>query len=336
LRSRFQPRILFSTAAPGGSGGAGQNGAADSHIVDVSKENFQAVIDGSATVPTILDAYADWCGPCKQLTPLLEDAVKKADGALRLAKIDTDKNPELAQALQITSLPTVFGLHAGKVVDKFVGLPAPQNLSAFLEKLMLLADPAAAENGAADQGVEGMLNKAEQTLWEEGDAVAASALFNDVLKKEDESDGKAHARAMVGLIQCAIHVNDMSATESLIRKLDSDAKLTKHTAEGPLAKLLADARLKVSAAGNDGDANYRERVEADAEDVEAWYGLAQSMVAAGNYPDAIDAALTVVKLDKTFEEAAGQKLLFQIFDVLGNDHELVVDARKRLSNMLLI
>ena len=131
------------------------------------------------------------------MTPLLEDAVKKADGALRLAKIDTDKNPELAQALQITSLPTVFGLHAGKVVDKFVGLPAPQNLSAFLEKLMLLADPAAAENGAAAQGVEDV-EQAEQTLWE-GRCCSNIWLFNDVLKKEDESDGKL-TPAMVGLI----------------------------------------------------------------------------------------------------------------------------------------
>ena len=108
-------------------------------VFDVTNENFEADVMKSS-VPVVLDCYADWCGPCRSLTPLLVDAVEKTDGKVRLAKLNTDDLPELAQALKVQSLPTVYGLHAGQLVSHFMGLVPESQLDEFMGKMLDAAE----------------------------------------------------------------------------------------------------------------------------------------------------------------------------------------------------
>ena len=107
--------------------------SSDAPVFEVTEDNFKAEVLESK-VPVILDCYADWCGPCRQLTPMLVDSVEKQDGAVRLAKLNVDENSNLSQALKIESLPTVFSVHNGKLNSKFIGLVSEDQLSEFVEK----------------------------------------------------------------------------------------------------------------------------------------------------------------------------------------------------------
>ncbi len=158
-------------------------------------------------VPTILDCHADWCAPCKQLAPMLEDMVKRAGGRLRLAKLDVDANKELAAQLRVQSLPTVYGLAGGKVVDQFVGLPAQAQFQAFINKLLQAGATAAAGGGGGAPGANGApggANNAKRTpeqlmqlgtqALRAGDFAAARSAFDTVIALEESDQEEVDAR----------------------------------------------------------------------------------------------------------------------------------------------
>jgi len=178
---------------------AGDNGSSSAEqlpfILDVDAGNIEQVMVQSYGVPTILDFHADWCGPCKQLGPLLEDAVKKAGGKIRLAKIDIDKNQQLAGMMRVQSIPTVYGIVDGKVSDNFVGLPAPDALESFLQKLVAQArDPSASPGAGTDEAPQtpaAIYERGLQAL-KAGDFGTAKNSFSTVIALE-ESEAEALA-----------------------------------------------------------------------------------------------------------------------------------------------
>src|SRR5262245_37693961 len=192
-------------------GAATAKGGADL-IKDSDVTTFMAdVIDASKEVPVIVDFWAPWCGPCKQLGPLLEKAVKEANGAVRLVKINIDENPEIAQQMRIQSIPAVFAFKGGRPVDGFVGALPESQIKAFLKRL---GGPAAAQPSPITLALE----EAKAALAE-GDVGTASALLGPIRAREP-----GNAEAAAGLAKCYLAAGDAAKAKQLLDGLPAEAQ----------------------------------------------------------------------------------------------------------------
>jgi len=325
------------------------------HVINVTKETFQSMIQNSNTTPTIIDCYADWCQPCQQLTPILEEHVKKLNGAIILAKINTDEQPELAQALNVSSLPTVHGIFGGRPVAQFVGVPSTEKLDEFMSTMnQAVADSSAgktAQGGAPGSGgastPEQDIAYASGILHDQHDHATAVNLYQAVLQRDDvDIESLNAAVAMCGMLQCAIKSGNKAAIEGLIEHItDSKSPHAKHVedkvnrlstviAEGRML-LSLDAKLESTEEGKSSLKDLQEKVEREPTNIEAWYGLAVQHLSKGEHEESMTAALRVVRLDKTWNDGAGKTLLFEMFEMLGNDNELVQTGRRKLTNLIL-
>lgn len=321
-------------------------------IIDVTKETFQSVIQGSSSMPTIIDCYADWCQPCKTLTPMLEAAVRAANGKVILAKINTDEQPELAKALNVSSLPSVFGIINGEAVDTFIGVPSPDKFDSFMEKMLAGAPPATNQhlNGGAPMTAEQEIEYASKVLHDMNDFEMAASLYQAILQRDDvKTESLNAAIAMCGLLSSAIKSGNKDAIRGLIEHItdeksphlahikDPTHKLSTIIAEGKLLLSMED-KLK-ALEGDNGVMKTLEElqtiVKKDNKNIDAYYSIAVQHLSTGELSKSIDAALRVVRLDKTWNDAAGKTLLLEIFEMLGNDNALVKDGRRRMTNLLL-
>ena len=320
--------------------------ASSANVVEVTRENFQSIVQGSQTVPTIIDCYADWCGPCKTLTPMLESVVNAAGGKLVLAKINTDHNPDLAQALKVSSLPTVYGLFGGKMVDSFVGVPDKARLQGFLDGLLAHAgvQPGSDQQTGPAAGTADAEYEAGQIALEEGDLEYAAGKFKAVLSHEDTDDkDEIAARAMGGLLRSAQLADDSAAVESLLSgPLSSDNMESphyRHLQLPEIAKAVADAKLflrsQPTAEGQVNIADLEATLQENPKHIDTWYALALARLAEGDRAKAIDASLRVVRLDKAWNNAAGKTLALEIIES-AEDAAFKKDSRLRLTNLLLV
>src|SRR5689334_9571498 len=233
------------------------NGAAGALIKDSDTKNFVAdVIQASQQVPVIVDFWATWCGPCKQLGPALEKAVTEAKGAVRLVKIDVDKNQQLAQQMRIQSIPTVYAFFQGQAVDAFQGALPESQVKSFVAKL--------AELGGAELGpspIDEALEQADAAL-EAGDHGTASAIYNQVLAHE-----QANLPALAGLTRALTATGELARAREVLNRVPqekkSDPAVVKATAALELAEQaqgaagqLGELQAKVAADGNDHQARY--------------------------------------------------------------------------------
>ena len=188
---------------PGAPGG-GPKPAADL-IKDTSDRAFMAdVIEASRTVPVIVDFWAPWCGPCKQLGPLLEKTVKAAKGAVKMVKINIDENPQVAGQLRIQSIPAVYAFFQGRPVDGFVGAQQESQIKQFVDRLAKLS------GGADDGGLQEALDAAAQAL-EAGDAATASEIYSQILGVEP-----TNAAAYAGLVRCLVTAQDFARAREML------------------------------------------------------------------------------------------------------------------------
>jgi putative thioredoxin len=327
-----------------------------SAIVDVTEANVQQMVMESP-VPVILDCYADWCEPCKQLTPVLERAVQQSKGKLRLAKLNVEQEKKLSQQLQVKSLPTVYGVYKGQMVDHFVGLRGEEELANFLQKLEGLADGSGAAAAEGEEAAEA--NNPMQTaaaLLNDGDPEGAAAMYKEIYagltsgdekKKKDAESLKQQFSCLVGLASCALASGDGAAVAELLQLLK-----TKHAleiaADPALASAVASLELAAAAPGGvgagasavEGGADPAEALEAavkaNPEDLESRLQLAQLRFQQSCFEEAIEHALAIVKVDSAWQDAAGKELLLKFFASLGSDHDLVKSGRKRLTNLLFV
>ena len=354
-QSPSSPR--FHSTSTGGGSDTTPPPPSKPNVVEVTKETFQEIIQGSATTPTIIDCYADWCQPCQQLTPMLEQCIEATKGNIILAKINTDEQPELAKALNVSSLPTVYGIFDGQAVDQFVGIPPPEQLKAFMEKMEELALQGAAKGGegtgqpgqpgqpAGGGTAEDDIARAGAMLHDQNDHVTAAGLYQAVLQREDvELKSLNAAVAMAGVLQCAIRSENKEAIAALIEHItDAKGPHAEHVEnkETHLYTVIAEGRMLLSLdeklQQSDGSSldELLKKVELEPKNVEAWYSLAVQHLTKGEHEESMNAALKVVRLDKTWNDAAGKKLLFEMFEMLGNDNDLVQAARRRLTNLIL-
>ncbi|HLJ20218.1 MAG TPA: thioredoxin [Stellaceae bacterium] len=298
--------------------GAAPGSAGADLIKNSSTAAFMAdVIDASNDTPVIVDFWAPWCGPCKTLGPQLEKAVKDARGAVRLVKIDIDKNQELAAQMRIQSIPAVYAFKDGRPVDGFVGALPESQIKAFVQRLS-----AGAAKGPSP--VEEAVEMAKEALAS-GDAGRAATIFTQVLQHEPDN-----AEAIGGLARAYIARNDLERAKATLDKAPKEAAGHAEVTAARAALELAEAGSKAKGALGE----LKARVERDPRDFEARYELAAALFAAGEREAGIDELLEIIRKNRTWNEEAARKQLLKFFEAMGPTDPLTIAARRRLSSIL--
>ncbi|KIC49932.1 co-chaperone YbbN [Tateyamaria sp. ANG-S1] len=295
-------------------------GPADADLIkDGSEATFmQDVIEASQTVPIIVDFWAPWCGPCKTLGPMLEDAVKAAKGAVKMIKINVDEAQMIAGQLQIQSIPTVYAFFKGQPVDGFQGALPGSELTAFIERVIK-----AAGGEAPGDTLNDAVAAAEEMLVE-GAAVDAAQTFAAILGEDPN-----HAGAYGGLIRAHIAMEDLDQAEAILNgapaEISESAELEAAHAQLQLARQAADAGPV---------AELRAAVEADDGNLQARFDLAQALHASGDAESAVNELLEIFRRDREWNDGAAKEQLFTIFDALKSNDPVVLNGRRKLSSMI--
>ena len=303
---------------PQGPAGRGGPPAADL-IKDSNVEGFAAdVIEASMTTPVIVDFWAPWCGPCKQLTPALEKAVIAARGAVRLVKVDIDENQELAVQMRVQSVPAVFAFYQGRPVDGFVGALPESQIASFVDRLV-----ASAGTATGPDPLEQALEQAQKAL-ESGQLGAASSLFAQVLQHEPEN-----LTATAGVIRCTLEGGDFKNARAMFEKLSEDVR-----AGDELTSVAASLELAALGEAAGDIASLMEKVAEDRNDHQARFDLAMALYAAGKQSEAADELLEIVQRNRSWNDEAARKQLLKFFEAWGPTDPLTLEARRRLSSLL--
>jgi putative thioredoxin len=292
--------------------------AAAPTIKDGSVETFEAdVLNASMEGPVVVDFWADWCGPCKQLAPALERAVEAAKGKVRLVKIDIDKNQMLAAQLRIQSIPTVYAFHKGRPVDGFQGAIPESEVKAFIGRLLKLG-PA---DGAGD--LAAALDAAE-AAFSEGDVAGAAEIYSHILQTDE-----ANVRALAGLARCHVALKDFDQARALLDMIPEEKRK-----DAAVKSVSAAIDLATNENGAGDAAKLARRVGADPQDLHARFDLAGAYIADGDMEKALDELLEIIERNRAWNEEAARKKLLTMFDALGGAHPLTIKGRRRLSSIL--
>lgn len=299
--------------------GTRKNAPANPGDGDIIKDGTTAsfvkdVIEASKDVPIIVDFWAAWCAPCKQLTPILERVVRAYAGKVRLVKIDVDSNQAVAAQLRIQSMPTVYAFRDGRPLDGFVGAQTESEVRAFVERLV----------GADEAGdIEAVLNSASE-LIDEGDLQGAAEIYAAILQEDREN-----VAALAGLAQCYLITGDFERARQTISLVPPDKR-------GVPAVEAVNAALDLAEkAASVGDlAGFEQRLNADPADHQARYDLAVGLAGAGKKAEALEHLLEIVRRDRKWNEEAARKQLLQFFEAWGSKEPLVGEGRRRLSSLL--
>jgi putative thioredoxin len=273
------------------------------------------VLDASREVPVIVDFWAPWCGPCKQLGPALEKAVGDTKGAVRLVKINIDENPEIAQQLRIQSIPTVYAFRNGQPVDGFMGAIPESQIRAFVQQL-------AGGHGGHDHAEE-VLAAAEEA-FNAGDVGAAAQAYAHVLQDEP-----GHPKAVAGLARCYLKSGDLERAKTTLQLVRPDG-----AGDEAIRAIEAELKLREQAATAPDTAPLREKLAANPADHQARYDLALALDAGGDREGTLDELLEIVRRDRKWNEEAARKHLVTLFEAMGPTDERTLAARRKLSSIL--
>ncbi len=308
---------IIGAGAPKGNGAT----AAANLIRNSSTANFIVdVVDGSREVPVIVDFWAPWCGPCKQLGPMLEKAVREAKGAVRMVKVNIDDNQELATQMRIQSIPAVYAFFQGRPVDGFVGALPESQIKTFIQRLTQLGG---GEAGGPSPIAEA-LEAAKQALAE-NDLGAASAIYGQVLAHEP-----GNLAATAGLARSHLQAGDAARARQLLDGVPKDKAAAPEITSVRSALELAEQAGKTAAELGP----LMQRLAQDPNDHQARYDLAMAHYGAGDSQQAVDELLEIVRRSREWNEQAARKQLVKLFEAMGPTDELVIAARRRLSSIL--
>jgi len=303
-------RLLF------GSRGAPPAGGADTDLIkDTTTQAFRTdVLEASRSVPVLVDFWAPWCGPCKQLTPVLEKAVRAAKGKVRLVKMNIDDHPQIAGQLGIQSIPAVIAFKNGQPLDGFMGALPESQVAAFIQRI---AGP------GGDDSVEAALEAAAAAL-DAKDYAGAAGLYGAVLQAEPE-----HMGALAGLVRCFLGLGEVAQARGLLAGLSPEQEKDPAIAGARAALELAEQAEKLGS-----PADLARRVERDPADHQSRFDLALALNAGGDRAAAVEHLLEIVRRDRGWNDEAARKQLLQFFEAWGPKDPAAVKGRQRLSSLL--
>ena len=295
--------------------GGGMTATADSVVKDTTTQGFMKdVIEESKRQPVLVDFWAPWCGPCKQLTPVLEKAVKATKGKVKLTKMNIDEHPAIPGQMGIQSIPAVVAFVNGQPADGFMGALPESQVIAFLERL----------TKGKIGGEEQDLLKAADAALVEGDAGAAAELYAQLLGADN---GNIHALA--GLARCYV---ETGALEQAKQTLDMVPEAKRN--ETPVAAARAALEVAEQAKSLGPLAELEAKVLADPFDHQARFDLAVALNAKGKRAEAVEQLLAIIKKDRKWNDDGARKQLVQFFDAWGFADPAAVEGRKKLSSIL--
>ncbi|HMK42171.1 MAG TPA: co-chaperone YbbN [Methyloceanibacter sp.] len=278
-----------------------------------TKDFMHDVIDASREVPVLVDFWAPWCGPCRQLTPILEKAVRGAKGAVRLVKLNIDDHPQIPGQMGVQSIPAVFAFQDGRPVDGFMGALPESRVTAFIARLI----------GDTVDDVAADVEAAEAALAS-GDLNTAAQLFGEVLQQDREN-----VQSLAGLAKCYIKTGDLARAEQTLA-LVPPAKAE----AAPVASARAALEL-ARKAGEAGDVeSLRAKLAAEPKDPQIRFDLALALNAKGDRNGALEELLLLVAKNRTWNDDAARKQLLQLFDAWGPTDPATISGRQRLSSLL--
>jgi putative thioredoxin len=292
-----------------------QTAVADASVKDTTTQTFvKDVIEESKRQPVLVDFWAPWCGPCKQLTPVLEKAVKAAKGKVKLVKMNIDEHPAIPGQMGIQSIPAVIAFVNGQPADGFMGALPESQVIAFLERL------------TKDRigGEEKDLLNAADTALAEGDAAGAAELYSQLLAEDPEN-----VPALAGLVRCYVETGALDQAKQTLATVPEAKRNDAAVGAARAALELAEQAKTLGPV-----AELEQKVAANPLDHQARFDLALALNGTGQRLDALEQLISIVKRDRKWNDDGARKQLVQFFDAWGPADEATIEGRKKLSSIL--
>lgn len=298
--------------------GASKSSAANASVIkDATSASFaKDVLDASKTALVLVDFWAPWCGPCKQLTPVLEKVVVSYKGKVRLVKINTDEHPAIAGQLRIQSLPTVYAFKDGRPLDGFMGVQTESAIRQIIDRLLGPVDD-------ADADLEAVLASGDEALAE-NDLPAAAEVYAAVLDAD-----QGNVRALLGLTKVYIQSGDLTRAEATLDVIPPDKR---KQAAYDSVKAMLDLAKKAGASGN--SAELEARLAANPADHQARSDLAVALAARGDKEQAVEHLIEIVRRDRNWNEQGARQQLVQLFEAWGPKDPCTLEGRRKLASLL--
>ena len=291
----------------------------NSLIIDVITDNFMTdVIEQSKETPVIVDFWAPWCEPCKQLTPIIERIIKEKNGKVILAKMNIDESPEVAQQLKIQSIPAVMAFNDGQPMDGFIGVQSEKNIIEFVNKISSLKNSSTIEENIS----------AGKKYMNEGDIETATLVFSEILKIEPDN---ISAKSL--LARCLIKNDQLNDAEKIIDSLPVGAESNQDYIS-VRSELEIFKNAKNNPISDNEEQELRNNIDKQPENYQLRLDLSKILMAKGENEEAINQLLRIIEVNPKWNDGEARKQLIEIFNILGNENILVTEGRKKLSSML--